>query len=414
MSRIPTIGNTGIENGHTITDDNGQLLVYRSPERSWIYSGCAFSDKPASFIDDGMITPSIYSLLVDVKRYHDDGVFVGPKIIGNPNVYWYYLRSIGLPLAISVESKYIYIDIDPGKLSSTILSRVRCRGAKGKPGQQGDRGPTGLSAGNELTMVPTIDKQKLTIAVEIPIPLDTEISIRLYEQGDLKAEVRSASGSERYIYPENPIKLDEDKSKIAIEGGRVDAEFYRADGIAWNNNWRIKIRQCGPKGDPGPNGASFLQVEENSIADPNIRHNKPIKTIRRNTRSDLIFIKAGVDDSMPVSHLKTHSDISFFTRDITIGDNSDFWAAIEPTIDNAKGIYKWNFIDQFEDTITPNRIALTDDTGDVYDLSLVLPDWTPLRVIGYGGWTGFEEAEDIPCCEENLFLCAQVKEVDCG
>lgn len=394
MDQLPIKPTDGLQ----ITDINRQIYEYFDEDNAWIHIGADYERQIVSMTNDGLVTPEIVSVLAELKQLQVQGLTTGPKILGSPEAYWYFLKSDHL-IDVTPEGQSIRVEIDGSHVLRRIYSLISCQGTTGAAGEDGDQGPTGRPGPVEFYLSPVIEGTKFHVETGVQTPLETPISFRIYKDRRLMLEIRhSLDGSNQYIYS-GSLKIDETKSTITYNDGTFIADLYKSDNVDWGTGWLFKVRQMGPQGDAGRDGYSFLHIIDNSVDDTAIRHTRPIRVIRKNSRDDILYIAATTGEDMPVAHVRISGDSSqsFVVIPSQIGDDEDvYWAAIEPTTSNAKNIFRWNFA----------------DSADV-DLSLEFPDWTPLRICGYGGWTGFERATDIPCCQEDLFLCSEVNETVC-
>ena len=381
-----------LQSGTTITDINQQIFEYFPDQNSWIHTSAEYNNALVTFMSDGLISPAIMEKLEQIKQYNSDGRLIGPKFILCPNAYWYLLNSPST-INVNVNDNAVDIDIDTNKIIKHLHRTTYCHGQKGKTGPVGLQGNDGSPAPSEEYLIPIINEQAMIIETEVPIPLDTPISLRIYYEFQLKAEIRyDLNNVISFNYYNQSEILDEGKTTVAFVNGIFKAELYKKDGKNWEKNWKYKVRQVGPTGSPGIDGNKFLQTIDNNVADTSIRNDRSIRIVRKNGRDDIIYIVATMGEVTPVAHLRINNDISFIQipQDLRDEEASEYWAAVEPTAD-AKNICRWRLL---KDSIKADE--------------LILPEWTPLKVTGYGGWTGTELINDVPCCQENLFICATV------
>lgn len=381
-----------LQNGATLTDTNQQVYEYFLDQNSWIHTSAEYNDDLVTLMSDGLISPTIMEKLEQIKQYNSDGRLIGPKLISSPNAYWYLLNSPHT-LNVNVNGDVIDIDIDTNKIIKQLHRTTYCHGQKGKTGAVGSQGEDGTPAPSEEYLIPIIKEQVMIIETEVLTPLDTPISTRIYYEFQLKAEIRyDLNNVVSFNYYNQSEILDEDKTTVIFTNGVLKAELYKKDGKNWEKNWKYKARQVGPTGSPGIDGNKFLQAIDNNVADTSIRNDRSVRIIRKNGRDDIIYIIAAMGEVTPVAHLRINNDVSFIQIPQTLRNEeaNEYWAAVEPTAD-AKNICRWRLL---SDNIK------ADD--------LTLPEWTPLKVNGYGGWTGTELVNDVPCCQENLFICATV------
>lgn len=391
MATLPKKNKT--ENGQTLTDNYGQIYTYKGILNQWVNTGADYDTTPVSFFADGIVTPEIVQTLISVEDAKSAGQLTGSKILPNPDAYWYLLKGQSF-IDVSPEGNNVRIDIAQNRLIYHLHTRNYCRGAKGAIGEQGEAGTNGSPGPKEVTNTPLYNGLSLDIEKLVPTPLDTPIVIRMFIGSVQWIEIRyNLDGTKSFTYKdENVHSIDEQTSVITHDGTILVAHLFRSDGEAWEPAWSYKARQAGPRGDKGQDGTGFIEIKNSTVDDVQIRFGRAIRAIRNNSRYDLYTITASLTTEMPVSHLRINSDDSQIDYSSTINvidaDQPDYWISVEPTSDSAKGIFRWAFVGDATST-----------------LSLDLPHWTPFKVCGYGGWTGFEKAEEIPCCQEDLFLC---------
>lgn len=382
-------------NGAGVTDNFGQIYSYISTLNEWIQDGATYSNVIVSYNQNGLVTPQIINLLEQIEAAQADDRLDGVKIGSNVDAYWYYLINPDKLLKIRVENdSTLRVELDQNKLTRLILSRTRCKGAKGVTGVIGPDGIPGQPGPNEITFTPTIQNASLLIDQEVPTPLATPISVRIYDGTTLQSEVKYDLGTKALTFTTAGVTLNP-TSTLALTNNILTGTLIRSDGQPWPSTTRFKARQVGPTGEAGSDGSTFISTISSSVSDPSVSATSAVKVMRRSQQADIHYITATIGDTIPVIHLRSNSDTSQITISSTIGLGStprpDRWAAVEPTISDAKSIAVWSLN--------------SDDPTKVTDVVLDLPTFVPLQVVGYGGWTGFKEADEIQCCQESLFTC---------
>ena len=362
----------------------GQIWTSRHEVGSLIHTGAVDTTSIVSLSRDGVITPQIQGALDSIAEGADSGILIGPKVAENPNVYWYLLNTDN-NLVAYIEGQTLRLEVDGARFLRTLNSR--CIGERGQRGAEGVNGSDGAKGPDEESFEPCIDKHLLTAAIEVPIFIGTPISIRL-DNPNYNIELRYYLDGTWEVLNGSVVVS---KSSVVYDyrTQTLNISLFRN---AWGNDWRLRVRQLGPTGDSGRDGAVFIQVNDAHI--PEINCYEAVATVL----SDSYDIRFGrktfnsleSDFTSYVAHLRNNPNAALVdcTKSIDTLDGSypDLWAAIEPT--QHCSIFRWG--------LPPDRTIAP---------SIILPEWVPLRIYGYGGWTGVEKAADVPCCQENLFIC---------
>ena len=363
-----------------IIDAYQQRFEYYQGMNSYLHTGSVTEQGDVDFIQDGLVTPVIYHLLSQISLCQSTGGLSGVKLLDNPNAYWYHLNP-SRNISVQPTPEAIDIDININHLVNSY--RMACRGKKGKQGQVGDHGLSGIRGPREAAFIPTIKDDRLSVVARVLTPLETPISIRLQRDNKQRLEIHYyLTGNWRIVSGDlrpSKISITYDRSASLLE--------FRATG-PWIGRWDVLVRQIGPTGDKGPDGTTFLELD-NTVTDV-ISYTAMVSLYVGG--GDLIYGRKSFEDSASfhVSGLRPYGSAAITTTNILMPIGQafpDYWASISPSPD--KTIFRWGMV--------------SDDRA--IEINVGIPDWTPLKVIGYGGWTGFEEAEDIPCCREDLFIC---------
>lgn len=173
--------------GTEVSDRYGNRWQYTAESNAWISKGVIASYSIATEEQSGLIDPTIFTKLKNLKIYADNyDLTTTLKILPGRDAYWYYFRSSDKLIKFKPEGESsLRIEIDKGRLYQ-ILSKSRRVGPRG---QQGDTGPAGRNglpgticdpSGGEPCYTPSaVDKNRLDFAIYTPTPLTLDGPIPL-------------------------------------------------------------------------------------------------------------------------------------------------------------------------------------------------------------------------------------------
>lgn len=378
---------TGKINPKFYIDHNEQIYNYKDYYNAYINDDVRYQLKEVTFFNDGIINPGIKALLQAVEASKAAGELTTCKILPNPEVYWYAIKSDRF---ITVKATDGVVQLEINNKFIRHLYNTTCKGEKGAVGPVGKNGVDGLPGPSEKTIIPIPTGKSLAINSVVETPLETPISLRIYNlQLEVILEIRVQMDGTWTSASDFEIVLD-DTSTIVFDRAEKSLKATLVTTTSWEQGLTARVRQTGPKGRDGDEGSGFLTIEESTLT--GVKSLTAV-TALMNLGQDVHFGRKRYGDAFYVTHLRPNG-LSFVDPIEQIrpkgSDIPDLWAAVSPTTGKSKDIFRWSL--QKDDTEKPE---------------LDLPHWTPLKVCGYGGWSGFDKAEDIPCCQEDLFICEQ-------
>jgi len=358
---LPT---SGFQDGDKAADKNGRVYKYVADTNSWIDIGVLHDPQVADKSQDGLVTPTIYRKLKLIETLiKNNGVsFESFKISTKDNIkpYFYYFNSSdGLIKFIPEATNKLRIEIDRGVLLSKIATFC-CVGPKGEKGEDGESGDDGKPAANEPKYDVSIDTENnIQISANVTTPLDTEISLRLFNNDDEKLlEVLLLNNSITSINTLDGVELVQTNSllKYDKELGKLTGHLNVTFGEDINSNGLYyKARQKGPKGKKGKDGSGFIEVIEDVYGDSGVRSSEAIIAIRKSGVSDNI--------SFTTQELFSKNVVASITGspDLPVGDLLESkYVGVQVTTDDCKDV---------------NIFKFKEPELKIPDLNL--PSWTP-------------------------------------
>jgi len=383
--------------GFISSDHTDSRFVFSDTLNQWTNIGQVASDGIVSHHKNGFISPEIASILYVLN----DTKPINFKLIDAPLSY-YYMIDTGSPSVIltNVENNNIRMEINRHALA-TLLQCSVCPGGKGKKGLDGRAGVDGLPGPKEIDFIVDVKSNVLSISAPVQTPLDTNISLRLFKNGEKKSEIYVEPNSGDWEVISSDIEINDD-SKIAHHNGILEATIYTSD--EWGDGWFARARQIGPKGRDGVNGDNFISLQESDLY--GLKSVEAIVSLRRSKDRNLFYVKQSIGD-MPVSSLRPHSSRSGDTAreiDLTGRHNSKF-VAVEPAIDNNKKLNRWEMSAELG---TQAPVSLPEWVPNCSCTADVFYDWSSQ----FEGTTNevpieFENQPSLPvkCCQEDFYFC---------
>lgn len=370
--RLPKTAADGAE----ICDIYGNVWRYSASGNSWIFSGTLGDPAVVTESVDGLITPEIFQQLKYLRQQKDGGInFDSLKIAPATSALWYYLRSNNRTIRFIPESESkLRLEVNKAHLIK-LFSQQKCPGPIGKSGIKGASGADGKAGPKEVTHQPTFDATdgtSLIIDADVVTQVGTDISVRLFADGDLvndAIDIRVPLDSSEDL----TVMIDIRFTSIELDLDLTSLEYNPTDGRVvgvvvatqpWENfstNWLYKAGQIGRTGPDGDNGLGFLEVIPTTFSDVNLRSTEAVRSLRQGgARGDIYFLQGELFDKNCVNKLSVRQICD--TLDVTFlaGDELCLLAVKESTF-------------ECKDT---TRFCFSPDEPDRPDL--VLPDWTPV------------------------------------
>ena len=374
--------------GFVVFDSSGSRYQYVLGMHGWINIGAGISTQIVDYTKSGLITPSMVGMLEDA-RAGEAGSF---KIYQNQDAYYYLLLPQGRMFKFSSENNDVRVELDRSVLTN-LLQYAACPGAVGARGLDGDNGEDGAPGPIEKLLRVVVDGATLSFNASVDVVIDTAISIRLLYDRVQKIEIWYDIGSKQHQIVSN-------NSGYTLEGVSINYDGTLSVSIrssdSWGIGWTAKARQRGPDGRGGIDGNPFIVVS--SIVAELTSRGALISL--RNVGDNLRTMNRGIDpENLPIAHLRPYQS-SGLCNEMTFATTSDKYAAVAPSLDYSKPIWRW---------------AL-DAPGHDFG-ALNTPVWTPDPSCGSGAvfnwWDGLNErpniveAAHIPekCCQEDFFFC---------
>lgn len=306
------------------------------------------------------------------------------------------------------------LEVNRDKLYRLLTGKC-CVGPKGKKGPKGQAGLDGDPAADELFGSPTVIGDTVLISATVAAPIDTPISLRIFEDGVVVVEALVAldgSGADIIISGDG-IEIDDTASSIVYDRSSniLQAEIKFVAGTDKINEWQFKARQRGPKGATGKDGSSFFQIIEQTISDPAIRSTNAIVSIRKSDINDSLFLTKDVMFStICTSNLRPAStefpistnidEVSLLAVEISTRDCKDIGNFLFKPIDNTPtlALPLWT---PTKDCIDPRR-----HFQYKFDWYNELEEKYPFKIFQ-------NPVPDESCCADPFFFCGNLGDT-CG
>ena len=373
--------------GQIVVDPNGDRYRYYVDLNQWINIGSVIQSQLVSYHQNGLISPAIVNLLFKINLSDNF------KISENQNVYYYLLKATGRLFKFNIENANLHIELYRNALTNALIGRS-CPGLKGQEGPQGITGINGLLGPNESIYLPEINGNLLFLSVDVPTPLSTPISIRLYNNtsSDIIEILFDISTGNWEVM--SGSEIDETASSVEYSGGKLTCTIIRFG--AWGFGWTAKARQLGPIGLPGNDGNQFLAIS-NIYADI-VKSTEAVNSLRF-ADSDLFFVRTNLVE-LPTARLRPYQSSLTSNMSNNALTVANAFVAVQPSVDSNKGIMRWIY----------ESIEYSKD-------NLNLPVWVPDPSCGneasFEWWNNintsipFRMADALPkkCCQEDFFFC---------
>ena len=199
--------------GTQIADKFGNIFIYDDKVDSWVDTGVRIQINVVTEKSDGYITPEIYKQITSIQglvakgyNYQYNKIYVGPitpsettaetTLGGVP--YFYYIHSTDNTIKFKTykidDETIINIEVNKSGIINKLL-RNRCVGGRGLKGATGLQGLPGTPARNEIYgSFLDLEETSATLKTKVNTPIDTPISLRIYSQDTLLAEIQYPIG----------------------------------------------------------------------------------------------------------------------------------------------------------------------------------------------------------------------------
>lgn len=314
-----------------------------------------------------------------------------------------------------VVKNQLRVEIDRGRLFQKLM-RNCCVGPKGPKGLQGSAGRDGIPADDEVFRSPdSITDDIFSFSAKVATPIDTQISVRIFRGESIIIEfLHSANGTEATSFVINDPNISIDQTTVDFDYDVVTEEFVGSfqvsQGAEGLEIWKYKIRQKGPKGQPGEDGKAFFVIEDDILDDPVVQSSQALSSLRKGSEGNLLVYNRELFSEIPASNLGA------LEGDQITNLSDTLFVGLEPTIRNAKGLGFFSFEE------TSFNVP-----------SLDLPSWTPTGdCVQARRWAQyrFEWFNKVDpkymfsilstpkppsqCCQDDLFFCPNVGDEPCG
>lgn len=243
------------------SDKFGNIYVLDTDINAWIKRGIITSPPVVNKDQDGFINPRIYRKL---KLLENNNLDIKPfKIwLGDSGIEtnYYYLRSPSGTISIDHYDDILQFEINQHMLNHKIVKLFQQPGPKGYAGRKGKTGRNGIQVAAEEFFYGEVIEAGLYIDQTINTPVNTEISLRIYDDN---SEIQIA---EIYISLDNVISIVSGNDYI----NNIDLEFNNnllSGVINLKYSWDVKFkaRQRGKKGKTGVDGVDYLEVISSTL-----------------------------------------------------------------------------------------------------------------------------------------------------
>jgi hypothetical protein len=422
--QVPKLPRSGFADGEQLADMDGNIWEYNAETREWFLRG-KFDPIPVVTEDqNGLVPPDVYRKLVLIQELMDRGasfdVFKLKSSLDNP-YFFYFQSSDGLIKFQPEENSVLRMEIDRQRLYA-LLIRKCCIGPKGIQGPQGKKGLDGKKAANEVFRVPIIDGGILSLTVKVATPIDTPISLRIFNQN--KTQVAEflvhLDGSDLEFALVEGLTIEE--TGLSVVYDRTTAMLSASIPFVTTADmslWRYKARQRGKTGMAGEDGKDYLEVVDRLIEDNAIESTSALVSLRRAGTTDLRALSADMHTDICVSKISAIEGSMLPAEHL-----SAMYVASEITTRDCKSLGRFDMKKVFTDEVDAFEIPKLD-----------LPSWIPPHGCGQRGrWNNYRynwwdylgadlkyifKITPTPkppekCCDQEFWFCPNVGDNPCG
>jgi len=390
--------------GQVAIDQSGTRYRYVARLNQWIDEGETLSTELVTIKSNGLVSPEIATALQKLNS------FTTFKIYQNPNTYYYLISPAKGFYQTSVESGDIRLEINRAYLTNTLFAKA-CQGEAGPQGYDGLAGRDGLAGPAELSYQAVVHDTTLTVSTSMPAPLDTEISLRLFQDDAQKVEIwLETSGTTGARVIQTDVELE--SYSLSYEDGVFSATVVAK--AAWGSGWKAKVRQRGPDGWGGANGEAFLDIVE--VVVDNIQSKSAVMLLR-NFSEDLRKISRTLTlETLAAAHLRPYNNV---VLDASF-DYTSQCLSVSPSVDSSKLLLKWGL------EIDSTAAEILNLPLWVPDPSCVRPNTDPQKAapvnydwyssLGVGLNSGDPKLVQAPplevkCCQEDFYFCPNIMNI---
>ncbi len=418
--------------GEQIIDVNGIVWEYNAEDNVWVYKGIIAEPDVVTAEEAGIITSATHQKLLLIQDLMEKGTdFSQFKLKGgavNPYFYFFYSPDDFINFIPEAKNR-LRVELDRNALYAKLV-RNCCPGAKGTQGDKGLSGKDGVIAPNEVVHTPIIEGNNLLVDVDVPTPLDTLISLRIFgvtELVDIRLPLGGTDGPTIEVKSED-VEIDGDATELLFSDDHLSGVVVFTSGIELASTY--KARQVGRTGEDGEDGNPFLVVEEQIIDDPAIRSQNAVLSMRKTAQGGIAYHKSSLYDQICAHNL------ALLSGDIPMGGILDAkFLAVLPSPNSCKEICFSRFetcsslasggsstsqldCDQDPDVIVdPLDLPEWTPTDSCYDLARcdqLQFDWHKIANDPYPWKILDDPCPPEQCCQQDFFWCPNVGDEPCG
>lgn len=266
------------------SDEYGNIYIYDASMNMWIKRGIINSPELVNANSDGLINPRIVRKLELMEEYNYNKNQFSIQLGDNTDpINYYYFRSPNNLIKITHYDDKLRFEVDRNILDHEIIKLFRIKGPQGLKGPTGDKGRDGIQCKAEEFFTGTIVETGIYIYKEVATPIDTEVSLRIYDLGENQlAEIWITLDGDTTIKSgeENINSLDLSFNNNILEG---------IINLKTSLDVKFKARQRGKKGKKGKDGLRYLEVQTKTITDDLIRSKTAIINVRKSPSNNDIY-----------------------------------------------------------------------------------------------------------------------------
>lgn len=322
------------------SDEFGNIYIYDASINAWIKKGIIDVPSIVDENNDGLITPRIVRKLELLEQYNYNKDQFSIYLSDNTDpVNYYYFRSPNNLINITHYDNILQFEVNRNVLDHNIIKLFQTKGPRGFKGPSGDKGRDGIQCDPEEFFYGTTIETGIYINHYVATPIDTEISLRIYDNSDNQI-------AEVWITLNNTIMIKSGEDNInSIDISLNDNILEGVINLKTSWDVKFKARQRGKKGKKGRDGLSYLEVKTQTIDDEFIKSKTALINLRKSpSDSDIYYY---IDEVLKenIAHK--------ITAEFTHPSENDLFPAVQ--LDNivAKkiGIYKLDNIKPLEEPI---------------------------------------------------------------
>lgn len=309
--------------GMVVSDSAGNTMRYDISTDAWTKTGRVVAIPDASTTVTGLATPAIMARLIHLKTNITEPP-ASFKILPYPDAYWYLLFSSNrLIKFIPESSSTLRIEFDLPRFYR-LLTYYRCTGEKGPKGDKGKKGKNGtlsaetayLSTDSNYSTI-SADGKRWSIKVNVPLSLDTDISVRVYNNTPNTTDDGNAlvtllipltGGRPPSLTASSTVDIDSGETLASVSYSPTSTEltltFVRFSGTWLGSTWYFRAKQKGPTGAKGKPLNCLPDVEVYELPEgDNTTVTNPLNHLRLDVDKKTVYIAraaANIQGAEPV------------------------------------------------------------------------------------------------------------------